>query len=66
MTRSMLKEKNLPKQLCGEVISTSVYLLNICPINNLKEVVPIDKWSGNIVWFSMLQAYTRSYKKEIG
>lgn len=45
MTISILKEKNIPKQLCSEEITTSIYVLNICPTKNLKEVVPIDKWT---------------------
>ncbi|KAI5396783.1 hypothetical protein KIW84_062851 [Lathyrus oleraceus] len=45
MTMSMLKEKNLPKQSRGEAITTSVYVLNKCPTKNLKEVVPIEKWT---------------------
>lgn len=33
MTRSMMKTKNMPKQLWGEAIATSVYVLNKCPMN---------------------------------
>lgn len=45
MTKNMLKEKNRPHTLLGEAISTSPYVLNKCPINKLKEVVPIEKWT---------------------
>lgn len=46
MTRSMLKEKNLPHTLYGEAIVTSAYVLNRCPIKKSKEVVHIKKWTG--------------------
>lgn len=46
MPMSMMKEKNLPKQLWGEAIATSAYVLNRCPKTKLKEVVPIEKWIG--------------------
>ena len=46
MTRSMLKEKNLPHTLWGEAIATLEYVLNKCPTKKLKEVVPIEKWTG--------------------
>lgn len=56
MTRSMLKQNNLPHTLWGEVIATSVYVLNKCPTKNLKEVVPIKKWIGikqNVIHFKV-------------
>lgn len=46
MPGCMLKEKNLPKQLWGEGITTSIYVFNRCPTKKLKEVVPIEKWTG--------------------
>lgn len=36
MTRSMPKEKNLPKKLWGETIATSVHVFNRCPTKKLK------------------------------
>lgn len=39
MTKSMLKEKNLPKKLWGETIATSTYVLNRCP-TFLEWIVP--------------------------
>lgn len=36
MTKSMLKDKNLPHTLWGEEIATSAYLLNKCPTKKLK------------------------------
>ena len=45
MTRSMLKEKNLPKELWAEAIACSIYLLNRCPINSVKRMTPQEAWS---------------------
>src|ERR1051325_2991351 len=47
MSRSMLKEKKLPHMLWGEAVATSAYILNKCPTKKLKEIVPLDKWTGD-------------------
>jgi len=39
MTRSMLKEKTLPHSFWGEVVSTTVYILNEDPTKTLYAVV---------------------------
>lgn len=31
MMRSMSKSKDLSKYLCGEAVTTTIYILNICP-----------------------------------
>jgi transposase InsO family protein len=46
MTRSMLKEKGLPKQFWVEVVACSVYLLNWCPTKSVKNMTPQEAWSG--------------------
>lgn len=46
MARSMPKEKTLPHSLWGEVVSTTVYILNKCPTKRLKEAVPVEVWTG--------------------
>lgn len=46
MIKNILKEKNLPHTLWGELISTSAYVLNRCPTKKLKEVVLIEKCAG--------------------
>lgn len=43
----MLKEKKLPQALWGEVIATTIYVLNKCPIKKLKETIPFEKWTGD-------------------
>jgi hypothetical protein len=46
MTRSMLKEKGLPKQFWAEAVACSVYLLNRCPTKSVKNMTPQEAWSG--------------------
>lgn len=31
----------------GEVVPTSTYVINMCPTKKLKEIVPLEKWTGN-------------------
>lgn len=45
MVRSMLKGKNLPKELWEETVYTTAYLLNMCPIKKLEKVTPEEAWS---------------------
>ena len=45
MIRSMLKSKDLPKELRGEAVSTSAYLLNRCPTKKLDKVTLEEVWS---------------------
>ncbi|WVY91413.1 hypothetical protein V8G54_036927 [Vigna mungo] len=46
MARSMIKEKNVSRDLWGEAVATSVYILNRCPTKRLPNSVPRAKWSG--------------------
>lgn len=46
MTRSFLKEKNLPPTLWGEAVRHSVYILNRLPIKALLGETPYEAWSG--------------------
>lgn len=46
MVICMLKLKNLPKSLWGEVVTTVVYILNRFPTKKLKNKVPKEVWSG--------------------
>jgi hypothetical protein len=46
MTRSMLKEKGLPKQFWAEAVACSMYLLNRCPTKSVKKMTPQEAWSG--------------------
>lgn len=40
MMRYMLKQKNLPKSLWNEAVTTAVYILNRYPTKKLKNMVP--------------------------
>ena len=53
----MLKEKKLPHVLWGEVVATSTYILNRCPTKKLKEVVPLEKWTGDKQSVSHLKVF---------
>ena len=46
MTRTMLKEKGLPKQFWAEAVACSAYLLNRCPTKIVKNKTPQEAWSG--------------------
>ncbi|KAM1792164.1 hypothetical protein ACFX14_035868 [Malus domestica] len=46
MARSMLKEKNLPKELWAKAVACSIYLLNRCPTKSVKRMTPQEAWSG--------------------
>ena len=57
MVRSMLKEKKLPHNLWGEAVATACYVLNRCPTKKLKEIVPIQKWTGDKQSVSHLKVF---------
>ena len=42
IVRSMLKDKNLPQELWGEVVNTSVYILNRALNRSLDEATPYE------------------------
>ncbi|CAA0832646.1 Uncharacterized mitochondrial protein AtMg00710, partial [Striga hermonthica] len=46
MARTMLAEKNMPKEFWAEAIYTTVYLLNRCPTKVVQNKTPIEAWSG--------------------
>ena len=46
MVRAMLKAKDLPRDLWGEVVSTVVYILNRSFTKALKGQTPHEKWTG--------------------
>ncbi|XP_014522705.1 uncharacterized protein LOC106779160 [Vigna radiata var. radiata] len=47
MARCLLKEKSLPQNLWAEVVSTAVYLLNMCPTKRIEGKVPLEVWIGS-------------------
>ena len=46
MTRTMLKEKGLPKQFWAEAVVCSTYLHNRCLTKSVKNMTPQEAWSG--------------------
>ena len=46
MVRAMLKAKDLPRELWGEVVSTVVYILNCSLTKGLQGQTPHEKWTG--------------------
>ena len=57
MARCMQKQKNFPKSLWGEAVSTAVYILNRCPTKILKNKVPEEVWSGKRPSVSHLKVF---------
>ncbi|XP_058783167.1 uncharacterized protein LOC131657826 [Vicia villosa] len=57
MTRSMLKENRLPNILWREVMVTSAYLLNKCQTKKMKEIFPLEKWTGDKQSVSHLKVF---------
>ncbi|GAU31071.1 hypothetical protein TSUD_322080 [Trifolium subterraneum] len=47
MVRCMLKGKHLPKELWGEAVATTTYILNLCPTKRLNGITPEECWSKN-------------------
>ena len=46
LVRSMLKEKKLPLELWGEVVSMCLYVLNRSSTKGVKGKTPYEKWNG--------------------
>ena len=46
MVRVMLKEKNLPRELRGEAVSTTVYIINRSLTKSVQGQTPHEKWTG--------------------
>ena len=53
----MLKEKKFLHTLWGEIVATACYVLNRCPTKKLKEIVPIQKWTGDKQSVSHLKVF---------
>lgn len=46
MIRNMLQRKRLTKYYLNEVISTTIYIQNRCPIISLENMIPYEAWYG--------------------
>ncbi|MCW6190116.1 hypothetical protein [Klebsiella pneumoniae] len=47
ISRSMMKEKGLLNEYWGEVVATTIYLINRCPIKSVSEKISLEAWSKN-------------------
>ena len=57
LVRSMLKEKDLPRELWGEAVNTAVYLLNQASTQSLKGLTPYEAWIGRKPLVDHLQIF---------
>ena len=57
MTRSMLKAKDMPKRFWAEAVSTTVYILNRCPIKRIVGKIPYEAWTGSKPSVSHLRVF---------
>ncbi|CAL2259306.1 unnamed protein product [Prunus armeniaca] len=46
MVRSMLSDKNIPKNFWPEAVNWTIHVLNRCPTLAVKDVTPEETWSG--------------------
>jgi transposase InsO family protein len=46
MARCMMKSKSVPAHFWGEVVTTTVYVLNRSPTKSLEGVTPYEAWHG--------------------
>ena len=47
MERIMVKKKGLPTKYWGEVVATTIYLINRCPTKPVCDKIPLEAWSRN-------------------
>ncbi|GAU45509.1 hypothetical protein TSUD_129550 [Trifolium subterraneum] len=57
MVRSMLNSKGLPKELWGEAVATTTYVLNRCPTKRLEGITPEECWTGSKPSVSHLRVF---------
>ncbi|RDY05438.1 hypothetical protein CR513_10733, partial [Mucuna pruriens] len=46
LERCILKSKSLPSFLCGEIVSTTAYILNRSPTRRVEDKTPKEAWTG--------------------
>ena len=57
MARSMMKEKHLSNEYWGDIVTCSVYILNIIPTKSMTDRVPQQAWSGRCSNISHLRIF---------
>ena len=55
--RCVLLSANLPKRFWGEVVNTTVYLINMCPSTALNFKVPKEIWNGVAPTYKHLKVF---------
>lgn len=55
--RSMLFDANLSKEYWGEAVSTAAYHINRCPTSAVKNMIPLEAWSGRKPNLSHLRVF---------
>jgi len=58
MVRTMLKSKNVPKELWAEVVQCAIYVQNRCPHAKLNKKTPQEVWSGRKSSVSHLKVFS--------
>lgn len=53
----MSKASGLPNSFWEEVVATLVYMLNRCPMKNVKDMIPHKAWSGKKASVSHLKVF---------
>ena len=57
MTRSMLKEKNLPNEYWGEAFNFAAYILNRFPTKIVMNRDAKESWSGTKKFFTYMRVF---------
>jgi hypothetical protein len=72
MTRCLLHDKGLPKNLWAEAANTTVFLLNRLPTKTMQQKTPFEAWYGykpklqNLknFWLSLLLLHSAGQKRQ--
>ncbi|KAL8167487.1 hypothetical protein V2J09_008986 [Rumex salicifolius] len=57
MTRSIMKSRGVPAKYWGEVMKTSVYILNKDPTKSVEKVTPYQSWHGKALHVQHLRVF---------
>jgi len=61
--RTMLLDAGLPESFWAEAVNIAVYIMNRTPTRAFKNIIPVQKWSGNKVDLSNLRIFgCKAYK----
>ena len=57
MAHSMMKGTNVPDWLCGEAVSTAVFILNRSPTRSVEGRMPYEVWYGSKLAVHFLRTF---------